>query len=138
MNVRQEFIQSLDGLINGQAVEPVQVLVPLQHIGAQIPAKSSHIRSGQGCTELLLALLQRALQRRSLNGLEHRPLEPRLRRLMADADEDQRPALFLGARRLVDPFQMGSLFKAMALTSKHLPLPPPFSSGEPGDSVRIA
>lgn len=65
-------------------------------------------------------------------------LEPRLRRLMADADEDQRPALFLGARRLVDPFQMGSLFKAMAMTSEHLPLPPPFSSGEPGDSVRIA
>lgn len=54
-------------------------------------------------------------------------LEPRLRRLMADADEEQRAALFLGARRLVDPFQMGSLFKAMAITSTHLPLPPPFS-----------
>lgn len=54
-------------------------------------------------------------------------LEPRLRRLMMDADEEQRPALFLGARRLVDPFQMGSLFKAMAITSEHLPPPPPFS-----------
>jgi SAM-dependent MidA family methyltransferase len=54
-------------------------------------------------------------------------LEPRLRRLMAEADEEQRAALFLGARRLVDPFQMGSLFKAMAITSAHLPPPPPFS-----------
>lgn len=54
-------------------------------------------------------------------------LEPRLRKLMTDADEDQRAALFLGARRLVDPFQMGSLFKAMAITSPHLAAPPPFS-----------
>ncbi|MBX2804694.1 MAG: SAM-dependent methyltransferase [Hyphomicrobiales bacterium] len=54
-------------------------------------------------------------------------LEQRLRRLMTNADEEQRAALFLGARRLVDPFQMGSLFKAMAITSAHLPPPPPFS-----------
>lgn len=54
-------------------------------------------------------------------------LEQRLRRLMTDADEEQRAALFLGAKRLVDPFQMGSLFKAMAITSRHIPPPPPFS-----------
>lgn len=57
-------------------------------------------------------------------------LEPRLRKLMKDADEDQRAALFLGARRLVDPFQMGSLFKAMAITSSHLAAPPPFAMDE--------
>ena len=45
-------------------------------------------------------------------------LEQRLRQLMNAADEEQRAALFLGARRLVDPFQMGSLFKVMAMTSR--------------------
>jgi NADH dehydrogenase [ubiquinone] 1 alpha subcomplex assembly factor 7 len=54
-------------------------------------------------------------------GLEHR-----LRQLMNSADEEQRAALFLGARRLVDPFQMGSLFKVMAMTSPSMPAPPPF------------
>jgi SAM-dependent MidA family methyltransferase len=54
-------------------------------------------------------------------GLEHR-----LRQLMTSADEEQRAALFLGARRLVDPFQMGSLFKVMAMTSPGMPTPPPF------------
>jgi NADH dehydrogenase [ubiquinone] 1 alpha subcomplex assembly factor 7 len=53
-------------------------------------------------------------------------LEQRLRQLMNAADEEQRAALFLGARRLVDPFQMGSLFKVMAMTSPNLPAPPPF------------
>ena len=55
-------------------------------------------------------------------GLEHR-----LRQLMNSADEEQRAALFLGARRLVDPFQMGSLFKVMAMTSSGMPAPPPFA-----------
>ena len=56
-------------------------------------------------------------------GLEHR-----LRQLMSSADEEQRAALFLGARRLVDPFQMGSLFKVIAMTSRDLPAPPPFGT----------
>ena len=60
-------------------------------------------------------------------------LEERLRQLMASASEAQRAALFLGARRLVDPFQMGSLFKAMAMTSRGLPPPPPFSGNAPVD-----
>lgn len=55
-------------------------------------------------------------------------LEQRLRTLMASADEKQRAALFLGARRLVDPFQMGSLFKVMAITSEGQPPPPPFTA----------
>ena len=54
-------------------------------------------------------------------GLEHR-----LRKLLTSAREDQRAALYLGARRLVDPYQMGSLFKTMAVTSLDLPAPPPF------------
>lgn len=54
-------------------------------------------------------------------------LEERLRQLMSSAGEDQRAALFLGARRLVDPYQMGSLFKVMAMTSPGLPPPPPFT-----------
>ncbi len=54
-------------------------------------------------------------------GLEHR-----LRQLLTTAREDQRAALYLGARRLVDPYQMGSLFKVMAVTGLDLPAPPPF------------
>jgi SAM-dependent MidA family methyltransferase len=56
-------------------------------------------------------------------------LEQRLRQLLAitNLSEEQRATLFLGARRLVDPFQMGSLFKVMAITSADVPPPPPFS-----------
>lgn len=54
-------------------------------------------------------------------------LEQRLRQLMSTAREEQRSALFLGARRLVDPFQMGNLFKVLALVSCDLPPPPPFA-----------
>lgn len=57
-------------------------------------------------------------------------LEARLRALMQSASEQQRASLYLGARRLVDPFQMGSLFKVMAVTSGDLPPPPPFSRDE--------
>lgn len=53
-------------------------------------------------------------------------LEQRLRQLMNSAKENQRAALYLGARRLVDPFQMGSLFKVMVITSPGLAAPPPF------------
>lgn len=55
-------------------------------------------------------------------------LEARLRVLMSAAREDQRAALFLGARRLVDPFQMGNLFKVLAMTSGKLPPPAPFNA----------
>jgi NADH dehydrogenase [ubiquinone] 1 alpha subcomplex assembly factor 7 len=59
-------------------------------------------------------------------GLEHR-----LRQLLTSAREDQRAALYLGARRLVDPYQMGSLFKVMALTGLGVPVPPPFDRTGP-------
>ncbi|WP_088348537.1 MULTISPECIES: SAM-dependent methyltransferase [Rhodomicrobium] len=55
-------------------------------------------------------------------------LEARLRVLMSAARGEQRSALFLGARRLVDPFQMGNLFKVMAMTSRDLPPPAPFEA----------
>jgi SAM-dependent MidA family methyltransferase len=54
-------------------------------------------------------------------------LEARLQRLISSARDDQRSRLVLGARRLVDPYQMGELFKAMALMSPGLPAPPPFA-----------
>ncbi len=54
-------------------------------------------------------------------------LEARLAQLLAAATDAQREALMSGARRLVDPAQMGELFKAMALTSSGLPPPPPFA-----------
>jgi NADH dehydrogenase [ubiquinone] 1 alpha subcomplex assembly factor 7 len=54
-------------------------------------------------------------------------LEDRLRQLMTAANDEQRAALFLGARRLIDPYQMGSLFKVMAITSPDLQPPPPFT-----------
>jgi NADH dehydrogenase [ubiquinone] 1 alpha subcomplex assembly factor 7 len=53
-------------------------------------------------------------------------LEQRLRQLLTAAREEQRASLYLGARRLVDPYQMGSLFKMMAVTGLDVPVPPPF------------
>jgi NADH dehydrogenase [ubiquinone] 1 alpha subcomplex assembly factor 7 len=57
-------------------------------------------------------------------------LEARLQKLLASARHEQRAGLVLGARRLTDPYQMGALFKAMALTSRGLPPPPPFPDKE--------
>jgi NADH dehydrogenase [ubiquinone] 1 alpha subcomplex assembly factor 7 len=54
-------------------------------------------------------------------------LETRLRKLLASPlDELARQNLVLGSRRLIDPQQMGELFKAMALVSPGVPAPPPF------------
>ncbi len=55
-------------------------------------------------------------------------LEARLQKLLGAARLEQRANLVLGARRLTDPYQMGALFKAMALTSPQLSAPPPFTA----------
>jgi NADH dehydrogenase [ubiquinone] 1 alpha subcomplex assembly factor 7 len=55
---------------------------------------------------------------------------PRLAALCANASPEQREMLALGLRRLIDPREMGTLFKAMALTSPGLPAPAGF-----GDQV---
>ncbi len=49
-------------------------------------------------------------------------------RLVAGAAPAQRAAIASGAARLVDPRQMGVLFKVLALTSAGLPAPPPFTA----------
>jgi NADH dehydrogenase [ubiquinone] 1 alpha subcomplex assembly factor 7 len=54
-------------------------------------------------------------------------LEARLQKLMSSARPEQIASLVLGARRLTDPYQMGGLFKAMALTGPGLSAPPPFT-----------
>jgi NADH dehydrogenase [ubiquinone] 1 alpha subcomplex assembly factor 7 len=54
-------------------------------------------------------------------------LEARLQKLLASAPPEQRAGLVSGARRLTDPYQMGALFKAMALTGPDMPAPPPFA-----------
>ena len=72
-------------------------------------------------------------QARFLAGLG---LEARLQRLISSARDDQRARLVLGARRLVDPYQMGELFKAMALTSPGLSAPPPFAIDPAGAGKR--
>ena len=54
-------------------------------------------------------------------------LGERRERLMQSATPEQRAAIASGAKRLVDPAQMGVLFKALALTSRELPTPPPFA-----------
>jgi NADH dehydrogenase [ubiquinone] 1 alpha subcomplex assembly factor 7 len=54
----------------------------------------------------------------------------RLATLCAAASPDQREMLALGLRRLIDPREMGTLFKAMALVSPGLPAPAGF-----GDQV---
>lgn len=54
-------------------------------------------------------------------------LELRLERLLMSAQENQRAALISGAHRLIDPAEMGTLFKVMAVNSPDLstmPIPP--------------
>jgi NADH dehydrogenase [ubiquinone] 1 alpha subcomplex assembly factor 7 len=55
-------------------------------------------------------------------------LELRRDRLLERALPEQREAIESGAKRLIDPREMGMLFKAIALTSKGLPAPPGFAS----------
>lgn len=55
-------------------------------------------------------------------------LEARLERLCRDAGPEQREALLAGAERLVDPAAMGVLFKALAMTSNDLAVPPAFEN----------
>jgi len=47
-------------------------------------------------------------------------------RLLRGATDTQAEAIASGAARLVDPNQMGVLFKVLVLTSTQLPPPPPF------------
>jgi NADH dehydrogenase [ubiquinone] 1 alpha subcomplex assembly factor 7 len=49
--------------------------------------------------------------------------EARLAALLERAAQAQRPNLASGLRRLIDPDKMGTLFKALALTSPGLPTP---------------
>lgn len=51
-------------------------------------------------------------------------LEERTRMLMRNATTEQAAELARGARRLIDPAEMGTLFKAMALAHPLLPVPP--------------
>lgn len=53
--------------------------------------------------------------------------EARLRVLSERAGAEQRALLESGVRRLIDPGEMGTLFKAMALTSPGLPAPAGFA-----------
>ena len=53
-------------------------------------------------------------------------LAGRRKRLLQRATPTQAEAIASGAARLVDPRQMGALFKALALTSAELAPPPPF------------
>ena len=53
-------------------------------------------------------------------------LEARRGRLCAGATDEQRQALIAGTNRLVDPSEMGLLFKVLAITSRGLAPPPPF------------
>ena len=53
-------------------------------------------------------------------------LAARRERLLEHATPAQAEAIISGAARLVDPRQMGVLFKALALTSAGLAPPPPF------------
>lgn len=55
-------------------------------------------------------------------GLAHR-----VEKLLANASEDQAGTLVSGAQRLIDPNDMGELFKVLVLTSPNLPSPPPFA-----------
>jgi NADH dehydrogenase [ubiquinone] 1 alpha subcomplex assembly factor 7 len=56
-------------------------------------------------------------------------LGERRERLLQRAKSSQATAIASGAWRLVDPIQMGVLFKVLALTSAELASPPPFGPG---------
>ncbi len=58
-------------------------------------------------------------------------IEARLAALAARANPAQAERLKLGARRLIAPEGMGTLFLALAATSPHLPAPPGFESQTP-------
>jgi NADH dehydrogenase [ubiquinone] 1 alpha subcomplex assembly factor 7 len=61
--------------------------------------------------------------------------EARLAALSASAGAEQRALLESGLRRLIDPGEMGTLFKVIALTSPGLPAPAGFADpGVPGGS----
>lgn len=57
-------------------------------------------------------------------------LEERTRMLMQHATPAQAADLAKGARRLIDPAEMGTLFKVMALGAPLLPIPPGLESAE--------
>lgn len=57
-------------------------------------------------------------------------LEERARMLMASATPEQAAHLAGGARRLIDPGEMGTLFKVMALANPLLPVPPGLEPAE--------
>jgi SAM-dependent MidA family methyltransferase len=55
-------------------------------------------------------------------------IEERARMLMANATPEQAAELARGARRLIDPGEMGTLFKVLALAAPLLPVPPGLES----------
>jgi len=55
--------------------------------------------------------------------------EARLAALSAQANPEQHTTLERGLRRLIDPAEMGNLFKVLALTSPGLPAPAGFAQG---------
>jgi NADH dehydrogenase [ubiquinone] 1 alpha subcomplex assembly factor 7 len=62
--------------------------------------------------------------------------EARLAALSARASPEQRAALESGLNRLIDPAQMGNLFKVLALTSPGLPAPAGFSAAPAASESR--
>ncbi len=55
-------------------------------------------------------------------------LAQRCEQLLKNANTDQARMITTGAQRLVDPNQMGKLFKVMVITNQDFPVPPPFNS----------
>lgn len=54
-------------------------------------------------------------------------IEARMQALLRNAGERQREDVVSGARRLIEPAQMGTLFKALAVTHPKLPVPEGFT-----------
>ncbi len=52
--------------------------------------------------------------------------EVRAEQLMAKATPDQKAAIRSGLTRLIDPAEMGTLFKVLALVPQGMPVPPGF------------
>ncbi len=55
-------------------------------------------------------------------------IEMRANQLLQRATADQRPAIESARRRLIDPAEMGTLFKALAFCHRDMPAPPAFET----------
>ncbi len=108
-----------------QAVRSHRFVEPLDSPGeADLTAHVDFARLTQDASEYGLTVYGPMSQEQFLLSLG---LAQRCEKLCAHAKPDQTSLIASGAERLVDPKQMGELFKVIVVTGSGLPAPPPFN-----------